>query len=93
MTYLEAEKAVEFEADGTIHRLGIYEPLELVSREEWEASLPPHILEEAVQAAQDMKKRASIALDKAKATAKGQSQGSRQGSDQESQGSENSHQG
>ena len=57
MTYLEAEKAVEFEADGTIHRLGIYEPLELVSREEWEASLPPHILEEAVQAAKEEAER------------------------------------
>ena len=57
MTYLEAEKAVEFEADGTLHRLGIYEPLELVSKEEWEASLPPHILEEAMQAAKEEAER------------------------------------
>ena len=57
MTYLEAEKAVEFEADGTIHRLGIYEPLELVSREEWEASLPPHVLQQIVQAAKEEAER------------------------------------
>ena len=57
LTYLEAEKAVEFEADGTLHRLGIYEPLELVSKEEWEASLPPHILQEAMQAAKEEAER------------------------------------
>ena len=57
MTYLEAEKAVEFEADGTLHRLGIYEPLELVSKEDWEASLPPHVLQEAVQAAKEEAER------------------------------------
>jgi bromodomain and PHD finger-containing protein 1 len=57
LTYLEAEKAVEFEADGTLHRLGIYEPLELVSKEEWEASLPPHVLQEAMQAAKEEAER------------------------------------
>ena len=44
---------MEFEADGTLHRLGIYDALELVSKEDWEASLPPSVLQEAIQAAKE----------------------------------------
>jgi len=36
---------LEFEADGFLHSLSIFEPLEVVSKEEWESMLPPEALE------------------------------------------------
>ena len=42
----EADKAVEFEsAEGSFQRLSVYDALELVSKEDWEASLPPTAFE------------------------------------------------
>lgn len=44
--YNEADKTVEFEsAEGSLQRLSIYDALEIVSKDEWEASLPPLALE------------------------------------------------
>lgn len=44
--YNEAEKMVEFEsAEGSLQRLSIYDALEIVSKDEWEASLPKEAFE------------------------------------------------
>ena len=44
--YNEADKTVEFEsAEGSLQRLSIYDALEIVSKDEWEASLPPSAFE------------------------------------------------
>ena len=44
--YNEADKVVEFEsAEGSLQRLSIYDALEIVSKDEWEASLPPSAFE------------------------------------------------
>lgn len=45
LVFNEADKTLEFEADGYLHKLSIYEALELVSKEDWEASLPPEAME------------------------------------------------
>jgi len=39
----ELEKKIEFEADGRIHRLSIYENLQIVDKRDWEATLPPKL--------------------------------------------------
>ena len=45
--YNEGEKIVEFEsAEGSLQRLSIYDPLEMVNFEDWEASLPKEAFEE-----------------------------------------------
>ena len=45
LIYTEAQKTVEFEADGRLHKFSIYDALSLVSKEDYEASLPPEIKE------------------------------------------------
>lgn len=40
LVYHEALKKVEFEAEGRLHRFSIYDALQLVPKDEWEASLP-----------------------------------------------------
>ena len=48
--YNEADKTVEFEsAEGSLQRLSIYDALEIVSKDEWEASLPPSAFEPEVK--------------------------------------------
>ena len=37
MTYAEAQKMVEFEIDGRVTRVSIFDPLPLMSKEEFEA--------------------------------------------------------
>lgn len=42
----EAEKMLEFESvEGSLQRLSVYDALEMVSKEDWEASLPPNAFE------------------------------------------------
>jgi hypothetical protein len=38
LTYAEAQKMVEFEVDGRITRVSIFDPLPLMSKEEFEAT-------------------------------------------------------
>lgn len=38
LTYAEAQKMVEFEIDGRVTRVSIFEPLPLLSKEEFEAT-------------------------------------------------------
>lgn len=46
MFYNEAEKVVEFEsAEGSLQRLSIYDALEIVNKDDWEASLPKEAFE------------------------------------------------
>jgi hypothetical protein len=42
----ELAKKIEFEADGRLHRLSIFETLEIVDRKDWEATLPPKATED-----------------------------------------------
>jgi len=45
--YNEAEKMIEFESsEGSLQRLSIYDALEVVSKEDWEASLPADAFEQ-----------------------------------------------
>ncbi|TRY68864.1 hypothetical protein TCAL_05070 [Tigriopus californicus] len=44
LVYHEAHKKVEFEAEGRIHRFSIYDALQLVPKDQWEASLPSSAL-------------------------------------------------
>ena len=44
LVFNESDKTLEFEADGYFHKLSVYEALELVSKQDWEASLPPEAL-------------------------------------------------
>lgn len=41
LVYNEASKMLEFEAEGRPHKFSIYDALELVSKEDWEATIPP----------------------------------------------------
>ncbi len=50
LVYDEAAKRVEFEAEGRMHRLSVYEPLELVDKKEWEASLPTKLTDKKEEA-------------------------------------------
>lgn len=45
LVFNEADKTLEFEADGFFHKMSVYEALELVSKQDYEASLPPEALE------------------------------------------------
>lgn len=45
LVYNESGKKLEFEAEGRVHKLSVYEALPLVSKEEWEASLPADAFE------------------------------------------------
>ena len=45
LVFNESDKTLEFEADGYFHKLSVYEALELVSKQDWEATLPPEALE------------------------------------------------
>ena len=45
LVFNESDKTLEFEADGYIHKLCVYDALELVSKENYEASVPPEALE------------------------------------------------
>ena len=47
LTYTDAQKTVEFENDGVIHKFSIYDALTLMSKEDYEASLPPEMKEKA----------------------------------------------
>lgn len=40
LTFNEATKKIEFEAEGRLHKFSIYDALELVDKTDWEASLP-----------------------------------------------------
>ena len=55
VTYNDCEKCVEFETpDGQWHKLGLYQALDVVSKEEWEASLPESFhKEEAARKAEE----------------------------------------
>eukprot|EP00095_Tigriopus_kingsejongensis_P006497 snap_masked-scaffold676_size113663-processed-gene-0.23 protein:Tk06497 transcript:snap_masked-scaffold676_size113663-processed-gene-0.23-mRNA-1 annotation:"PREDICTED: peregrin-like" len=44
LVYHEAQKKIEFEAEGRLHRFSIYDALELVAKDQWEASLPSSAL-------------------------------------------------
>jgi len=46
-TYTDAQKLVEFEVEGRAEKFSIYEALKLVSKEEYEASLPEEMRERA----------------------------------------------
>ena len=45
LVFNESDKTLEFEADGYFHKLSVYEALELVSKQDYEATLPPEALE------------------------------------------------
>ena len=47
LTYTDAQKSVEIEFDGKIHKFSIYEALNMMSKEDYEASLPPDMKEKS----------------------------------------------
>jgi hypothetical protein len=53
LVFNDAERQLEFEAEGRTHRLSIFEPLLLVAKEDWEATLPKRNLDESFHAKEE----------------------------------------
>jgi len=53
LTYTDAQKLVEFEADGKTHKFSIYDALTLMSKEDYEASIPQEVKEKVEKKDED----------------------------------------
>jgi len=53
LVFNDSQSRLEFEAEGRTHRLSILEPLKLVAKEDWEATLPKRIFDEPAHAKEE----------------------------------------